>query len=570
MKSGLAWTPGNPVADLAPGDSISCTATHTIVQADLDAGHYANTACVDDGAGNAEKACASKDVPGSKTPHLTITKKADRASYDAVGQVITYTIVATNDGNVPLHNVLVSDPSVSGLTCTPSNPVADLAPGESISCTATHTIVQADLDAGHYANTACVDDGEGGADKACASKDVPGSKTPHLTISKVATETTYSKVGDVIHYTIVAKNDGNVTLTNVTVTDAQVSNLTCTPSNPVASLAPNGTINCTASHTISQADLDAGSFFNKACVDDGANGADQQCADVTTPGTQTPHLTISKVATETTYSKVGDVIHYTIVAKNDGNVTLTNVTVTDAQVSNLTCTPSNPVASLAPGGTINCTASHTIGQADLDAGSFFNKACVDDGAGPAGEACADVTTTGTQNPHRKITKVATETTYSAIGDVIHYTIVATNDGNVTLHNVLVTDPNASNLTCTPSVPVASLAPNGTINCTANHTIVQADIDATHYLNQACVDDGTGGAAQACASVNTPATLTASQITPTQTTCQQFSAGTSSTLSALSYSVKSGAVSQVAPGVFFYWVKVTATAGANTFTIGQTS
>jgi len=251
-------------------------------------------------------------------------------------------------------------------------------------------------------------------------------------------------------------------------------------------------------------------------------------------------------------------------------VTLTNVTVTDAQVSNLTCTPSNPVASLAPGGTINCTASHTIGQADLDAGSFFNKACVDDGAGPAAEACADVTTTGTQNPHLKITKVATETTYSAVGDVIHYTIVATNDGNVTLHNVLVTDPNASNLTCTPSNPVASLAPGGTINCTANHTIVQADIDATHYLNQACVDDGTGGAAQACASVNTPATLTASQITPTQTTCQQFSAGTSSTLSAVSYSVKSGAVSQVAPGVFFYWVKVTATAGANTFTIGQTS
>ena len=31
-----------------------------------------------------------------------------------------------------------------------------------------------------------------------------------------------------------------------------------------------------------------------------------------------------------------------------------------------------------------------------------------------------------------ITKVATETGYSHVGDVIHYTIVATNDGNVTL------------------------------------------------------------------------------------------------------------------------------------------
>src|SRR3954451_6072604 len=445
MKSGLAWTPGNPVADLAPGDSISCTATNTIVQADLDAGHYANTACVDDGADGAEKACASKDVPGSKTPHLAITKKADPASYNAVDQVITYTIVATNDGNVTLHNVLVSDPSVSGLTCTPSNPVADLAPGDSISCTATHTIVQADLDAGHYANTACVDDGAGNAEKACASKDVPGSKTPHLAITKKADPASYNAVGQVITYTIVATNDGNVPLHNVLVSDPSVSGLTCTPSNPVADLAPGESISCTATHTIVQADLDAGHYANTACVDDGEGGADKACASKDVPGSKTPHLTISKKADPASYDAVGQVITYTIVAKNDGNVTLTNVTVTDAQVSHLTCTPSNPVASLAPGGTINCTASHTIGQADLDAGSFFNKACVDDGANGADQQCADVTTPGTQNPHLKITKVATETTYSKVGDVIHYTIVAKNDGNVTLHNVLVTDPNASNL-----------------------------------------------------------------------------------------------------------------------------
>ena len=82
-----------------------------------------------------------------------------------------------------------------------------------MTCTATHTVTQADLDAGHYANTACVDDGAGGAAEACANKDVPGSQTPHLTITKVAPETSYSAVGDVIHYTIVATNDGNMTLT---------------------------------------------------------------------------------------------------------------------------------------------------------------------------------------------------------------------------------------------------------------------------------------------------------------------------------------------------------------------
>src|SRR5207244_1986540 len=123
---------------------------------DVDAGHYANTACVEIGRAGWSERGDSKDVPGSQNTHRSITKDATPTTYSQPGQVITYHIVATNDGNVTLHNVLVSDPNVSGLTCTPGNPVADLAPGGTIDCSATHTITQADVDAGHYANTACV------------------------------------------------------------------------------------------------------------------------------------------------------------------------------------------------------------------------------------------------------------------------------------------------------------------------------------------------------------------------------------------------------------------------------
>src|SRR5678815_3950326 len=239
-------------------------------------------------------------------------------------------------------------------------------------------------------------------------------------------------------------------------------------------------MNCTASHTIVQADLNAGSYFNAACVDDGAGGAAQVCDDVTTPAVQNPHLAIDKVATETSYNAVGQVIHYTIVATNDGNVTLAAVTVTDPNATGLVCVPANG-SPLAPGASMNCTASHTIVQADLNAGSYFNAACVDDGAGGAAKVCDDVTTPGDQNPHLSITKVATETSYNAVGQVIHYTIVATNDGNVTLAAVTVTDPNASGLTCTPANG-SSLAPNASLNCTASHTVTQADIDAGSYYN----------------------------------------------------------------------------------------
>ena len=334
----------------------------------------------------------------------------------------------------------------------------------------------------------------------CTFTDVQNN--PALSITKVATESGFSHLGDVIHYTVVATNTGNTTLAAVTVTDPNVSNLVCTPANG-SSLAPGATMNCTASHTIVQADLDAGHFFNQACVDDGAGGAAQQCASVDTPGNPPASLDITKVATESGFSHLGDVIHYTIVATNTGQVTLHNVDVTDAQVSDLSCSPSTPVANLAPGASITCSASHTITQADLDAGHFFNQACVDDGDGGAAQQCADVDTPGTKNPHLKITKVATESGYSAVGDVIHYTVVATNDGNVTLTNVSVTDPNVSDLSCTPTTPVASLAPGGTISCTASHTIVQADLTAGHFFNQACVDDGPGGAAQQCADVTTP-------------------------------------------------------------------
>jgi uncharacterized repeat protein (TIGR01451 family) len=503
--SNLDCTPNIPVSSLAPNATITCTASHTVTQADIDAGHYLNTACVNDGAGGAAEACDDADVPAVPALHLIIDKASSDASYDSVGDVIHYTIVATNDGNTTLHNVNVTDPNGSNLDCTPDIPVASLAPGGTINCTATHTITQADIDAGHFLNTACVDADK--TDQACDDVNTPGDQHPHLSITKEATEAGFDSVGDVIHYTIVATNDGNTTLHNVNVTDPNATGLDCTPAIPVANLAPGGTISCTASHTIVQADIDAGSYLNQACVDDGAGPAAKACDEVTTPGSKNPHLTITKDATEQSYDSVGDVIHYSITATNDGNTTLASVTVTDANATGLVCAPPNG-SSLAPGASMNCTASHTVTQADIDAGHYLNTACVDDGEGGAAQACDAADVPGDQNPALSIVKNATESTYDSVGDVIHYTITATNTGNVTLHDVVVTDPNAANLDCTPDIPVGSLAPGATIDCTADHTVTQADIDAGHYLNTACVDDGEGGAAQACDDANVPATSNA--------------------------------------------------------------
>ena len=60
-----------------------------------------------------------------------------------------------------------------------------------------------------------------------------------------------------------------------------------------------------------------------------------------------------------------------------------------------------------------------------------------------------------------------------------------------------------------------------------------------------------------------------QITPTGTTCNQFNTDTASDLDELQYTLRNGNINSVAPGVFFYWIKLTdVDAGSNTFTISQ--
>ena len=89
---------------------------------------------------------------------MTIDKVADVQTYTQVGQVITYTFTVTNTGNQTLFNLNVSDPlpGLSAISCPGGNPIASLAPGASVQCTATYTITQADIDTGSVTNVASV------------------------------------------------------------------------------------------------------------------------------------------------------------------------------------------------------------------------------------------------------------------------------------------------------------------------------------------------------------------------------------------------------------------------------
>jgi uncharacterized repeat protein (TIGR01451 family) len=152
-----------PAGPLAPGASVTCTASYTLTQTDVNNGSVTNTATATatppSGVTAPVSPPSSARVPILPTPAMTFSKTADSTAVTSpavVGQVITYHFTAKNTGNVTLTGVVINDPlpGLSALTYTWPGTPATLLPGEVVTATATYAITQADIDAGHVANSA--------------------------------------------------------------------------------------------------------------------------------------------------------------------------------------------------------------------------------------------------------------------------------------------------------------------------------------------------------------------------------------------------------------------------------
>ena len=127
---------------------MTCTATYTTTQADLNAGSITNVGSVSGTPPTGPAVTDTDDavVTADQTPALTLDKTTSTTTYRAVGTPISYSFLVTNNGNVTLDGVTVSDPHVglSPITCAPAQGYS-LAPGATMTCTATYTTTQADL-----------------------------------------------------------------------------------------------------------------------------------------------------------------------------------------------------------------------------------------------------------------------------------------------------------------------------------------------------------------------------------------------------------------------------------------
>ncbi|RIA09017.1 putative repeat protein (TIGR01451 family) [Flavobacteriaceae bacterium MAR_2010_72] len=499
---------GNDDAVLEPGEVWTYAAAHTITQADLDAGNFANTATATGtpAGGTLPDAEGTEDVPAVQSPSWTVTKTADVANYDAVDDIISYVILVENTGNVSINTVSVSDPNADAAPVRGGDNIGNddavLEPGEIWTYAAAHTITQADLDAGNFANTATATGTPAGGTlpDAEGTEDVPAVQSPSWTVTKTADVANYDAVDDIISYVILVENTGNVSINTVSVSDP---NADAAPvrggdniGNDDAVLEPGEIWTYAAAHTITQADLDAGNFANTATATGTPAGGTLPDAEGTedVPAVQSPSWTVTKTADVANYDAVDDIISYVILVENTGNVSINTVSVSDP---NADAAPvrggdniGNDDAVLEPGEVWTYAAAHTITQADLDAGNFANTATAT--GTPAGGTLPDAEGTedvpAVQSPSWTVTKTADVANYDAVDDIISYVILVENTGNVSINTVSVSDPNAD------AAPVrggdnignddAVLEPGEVWTYAAAHTITQADLDAGNFANTA--------------------------------------------------------------------------------------
>ena len=118
-----------------------------------------------------------------------------------VGQTDPVPFLVTNTGNVTMTGIAVTDPTTTGMTC----PVDDARPGHlRRRAPASHTVTQADIDAGAVVNTATVTGTPpiGPPIPPVTSNQVTilASQLPALTLVKSSTAVTIPPVGQTIPY----------------------------------------------------------------------------------------------------------------------------------------------------------------------------------------------------------------------------------------------------------------------------------------------------------------------------------------------------------------------------------
>ena len=307
-------------------------------------------------------------------PSDVVTKKHEGGEETKfnTGDVVTFTITVTNIYDEDKDITLVEKEGVE-LAKSEFNGVK---PGETVTTTATYTITEADVLAGFFKNTVTAK--FSGIDKPYPGEDeVPTvDPNPSIHVFKTTTSTPADgkayKLGETIEYTIQVANDGNVTLTDIVATDELTGDEW-----KIGTLAHGESKEFTAKHAVTEEDVRNGKVVNVATAT--GNGPTDKDPDVIPGTTEDPteesksHITIEKTITNKPANgkayRDGETIEYKIVATNDGNQTMKDITVKDELTGD-----EWKIETLAPGESKEFTAKYTVTKDDAKKGSVVNTA----------------------------------------------------------------------------------------------------------------------------------------------------------------------------------------------------
>ncbi|MCR8842113.1 hypothetical protein NQ117_00300 [Paenibacillus sp. SC116] len=321
----LAYT--NTIALLAPGTSVTQTIPFTVPASTTPGSVIPNVVTVTPTETGPQQATATVTV--NQVPAISLTKTTDRVNA-LPGDTITYTVIVTNTGSVPLTSVGVSDELLGLNTVIPS-----LGVGLSQSFTLT-LVVPPGTPIGTVitnVSTAVSDQTES---VTATAKVLVNDAPPSITIVKTPIVLAAAP-GETVTYTITVTNTGTVVLTNVLLTDTTLG-----ISQALGTFNPGQSQTLTFDFIIPAGTPSGSVIVNTAVVTSDQTNPEESTATITVD--PAPGLTVTK-ALSLTQAVPGGRVTATITVKNTGNVDLTNVVITDAILNFSSVIPSLPAGS---------------------------------------------------------------------------------------------------------------------------------------------------------------------------------------------------------------------------------
>ncbi|MBN1877563.1 MAG: hypothetical protein JXA33_25295, partial [Anaerolineae bacterium] len=450
---------------LAVGGIETCTLSGTAVP-----DHYTNLGTVEAEFGTTTVSDSDPSHYFGVEPAVNIEKYTNNVDADAapgvyilVGRTVQWKYSITNEGNVPLNNVVVTD-NILGQICT----ISTLAAGATEACTKSGVAT-----AGQYANVGRVTAIYGSLTVSDEDASHYFGAQPGIQIEKSTNNVDadsvpgpYIPVGNLVTWAYRVTNTGNVTLSAIKVSDDHAVVVTC----PKTQLVAGAEMVCTASGTAvagqyanigtatgtppvgaTVSDTDPSHYFGVAPaidVEKSTNGADADSA----PGP---------------YVVVGAAVQWKYKVTNTGNVNLVNVKVTDDQGVAVSC----PATTLNVRTSMVCTANGTAQR-----GQYANV-----GTATGAPSTGGSTVSATDPSHyfgsapaidleKQTNGLDADTVpgpYIVVGQTITWKYIVKNTGNVNLTGINVVDDRGVVVSC----PKTTLSPAESMTCTGSGTAV---------------------------------------------------------------------------------------------------